>query len=320
MSNLSVNYPICIYYLELSIGGISCLASSFIFLIFGLCREFRGFSFELIFYFIFANFMNTVSYLINFIEDPNIINFDNPGALCKIQAFIMIWFEVALILWSTIISIYICTNSNLILEEDTEVKKKRILFLIFGFIIPFAFSLTATLSEFTGPAGMWCWMKSGYDTTIITYYGVAQYIAIWISIITNMALCAKALFNAKNIKKKEERIVSFQFIKGLCAFPIISFISWLPATANRTLQYFNHSPIFTLEIMDIIFNQIQGLIYVLATIVIHGWKEMWTELKEEIRQRCCNLDNSRLSHSFSEKSVNSKQTAAESSCLVDRTL
>jgi hypothetical protein len=282
------NNPIWIYYLEIGIGSISSLACLLIFLIYYLCKEFRNFSFELVVYFILSNFLSTISYLINFIVLPGNFGIWDNKTLCIAQAFIMMWFEPAVNIWSSIISFYIYNNSSNVNNESYSTKmKKRILFFNIAFGLPLIYSTLALVCGVTGPSGMWCWVEAKSENYINTIFAFVQYILTWTSTLMNLTLCITALVKAGKIKDEEIRESVYTWIKGFCIIPLVTILMKLPGTFNRIIRFFDDGEHEVLEVMHAICNQLLGLLIISMIILIHKRSDMWNELRAELRIRCC---------------------------------
>ena len=126
------------------LGSLSIVSS---YILFYRLRGRRKFSLELVFWLSISDMGSCVSY---FIGDPG------PGAACTVQAMLMNYFELASILWTTVVAL---TLFRLIILQTTS---SHLLghFIVYCNAIPLAVTMLPLINGSYGPTGSWCWVTS----------------------------------------------------------------------------------------------------------------------------------------------------------------
>lgn len=246
-----------LYILEIVLGTISCTACSITIIIFFIRKDIRTFAFELILYLSIACLGSTISYLIIYInDDDDIIGINMP--ICLGQAFSMLLFESSQILFATLISYYIYKEIKPYKSrDDISTFTRRIIYLSIGFGIPLTVCIIALSLDLLGPSGKYCWINTINPSLGAKIYELLDHFFIWCLIATNFIIAIKV----KRLSLSEN---DSEFVKTLIVYPIISMISWLPATINRILLFFDVK-IAAFSVIYIILNHLEGIAYIFAS-------------------------------------------------------
>jgi len=251
------------YYVEASIGSVSVLGSFFIIFVFIFYKKIRSFPFELVLYLTIASMLNTISYLIYYREQENMI--DSNMLFCKTQSFIMIWFELSQMIWVNIIT-YSAYENLVEVDEEYLTSAKRIKYLFIGYILPLVYPIVGLSSNWLGRSGRWCWITQSESFTSTWFYTWTVYSTIWLLILLNIfftVLIIKYLNKISAISRVEKEKIS-KFIFKLIQYPAIQIICILPATINRLVYEFYGEYNSYVEFVCLIFISIQGICYAIC--------------------------------------------------------
>jgi len=215
--------------------------------------------------------MTTFSYIFYYVYDVDDINILNPTK-CKIQAFLMIMFENSQYIWATIIGFYVYQAVYNFEEiENISVCYKRVIYISIGFGIPLVISFVCFECNVLGASRntRWCWIgpideKHQTDPNI-AYFQTILYAFVWILIIINFILNCKALryLNRHFVSIEEQQMIK-GYIWKLLRYPFIQIICILPGTINRLMQIIWNRNNATLQVFQLIFTTLEGLLFAIA--------------------------------------------------------
>jgi hypothetical protein len=261
---LDTNMNVWIYFIELAIGIFSMIGCFFVIIAYIFYPKIRNRAFELVFYLMISSFFNNLSYVINYIEEDNII-IENM-TLCRAQAFIMIWSEVSQITWALLIvhSVYEkVVNFDESAESSCSTCLQRIKYILIGFIYPLILAIVGLLCDYLGPSGKWCWINTTANDYLGMTYGYAIYIIIWLSIFVELIITCLIIRFLNKTYSGEKRVIVTKFIHKLITYPIIQMVCVTPATINRiTFIAFGYNLYF--ELFALIFLTLQGCAYAIT--------------------------------------------------------
>jgi hypothetical protein len=255
-----------IYFVELSIGILSMIGSSFIILAFIFYQKLRNKAFELVFYMTIASFFNNLSYLIYYIEADNKIVEDM--TLCRAQAFLMIWSEVSQMTWAFLISYSVydsVVNFDYMSADDHySTCIQRIKYLTIGFVWPLVVSIIGLACDYLGPSGKWCWINSITNNPFAIAYGWFIYVCLWSSIISGCVITFLVIRFLSRAYSGQKYVIVSRFVTKLITYPLIQIVCWLPATLNRLVFDFSGCYNLYLQLLALLFVSSQGLAYAIA--------------------------------------------------------
>jgi len=262
--DLNTNKNIWIYYVELVIGIISMIGCLFVIMAYICYSSIRNRVFELIFYLMISSFFNNLSYIMNYIEEENMIITNM--SLCRTQAFIMIWSEISQQTWALLIvhSVYDkVVNFDDAAESNRSTCMQRIRYIIFGFIYPLSLAIIGLVCNFLGPSGKWCWINTVTDDKFGYAYGFIIYIIIWSSIFAELIFTCLIIRFLNKTYAGERLVIVSRFMNKLITYPIIHIVCFIPATINRIISLiFGNIPVF--QLLALIFLTLQGLAYAIT--------------------------------------------------------
>jgi len=302
-------WPI-VYIIEICLSSLGIAGSIFVLFVFVCYPSLRTWPFELVAYLSLSSTINSFSYILYYFEDP--LNLQDE-IKCKIQAFIMIWFENSQFIWAMLIgySIYECI---VVFKDEFEVTYcKRIGYLFLGFIIPLGFSLLGFFLDYLGPTGNWCWigeftkppqgMKFSKELKLSTGVRVASGLLISFCIIVILLNWYFIYSTIKSLKieyqNTEVRLMVKGYINKISLFPLIQTICMFPSIVNKFFLFFQLEFVF-LNILQTLFVSSQGCFYALT----YGCNtKVKLALKKTVGKLCCRPDLEK-SKSFSSDSCN----------------
>jgi hypothetical protein len=247
--------------LQIILGSISIVGSSFIILIFFLNLKKVTPAFELILQLSISSLINTASYLILFIYPDEKFN----QMACKIQGSSMLFSELSLLIISTMISFYIWRSKAVFTSNDKFNCKERMIYLSINYFIPLTIALCCI--ESIGENGRWCWIDKKYGKSL----ALIEYLAGWILIMLNIIFaCLTMKITNENLHREEIKNRK-EYVRKLSRYPVISVICWLPATICRIVGLFEilndtqYKIDFFFQILHIIFNSVQGFLFAIVS-------------------------------------------------------
>jgi len=263
-------------YINLSLASLSILGCLFIIIIFSLYKSIRSFAMEQVMYLTFSCLIATISYILQGL-DPNLVKESGKDIqsreninICKIQSFLMVWFENSQFISSTLIAFTV--YRSVIFSEDFitgKSKSRRIIYLIAIFLFPFLFSLIGLIffSVF-GPSNFWCYIKlpskDGEINLDSKVFYALNYTVFWILIGLNFYFNIKIIsFIKKEFISNENEIISARnyYIRKLVIFPIVQSVLIIPGTINRFIQLVFQKDFSILIIIQVTFACSSGFIY-----------------------------------------------------------
>jgi len=281
------------------------LGSLFVVLVFLCYENLRTWPFELASYLSFASMINSISYVLYYINDDK-----DPvdPVKCRAQAFLMIWFENSQFIWAMMIG-YAIYESIVLLRDDAEHVNtfKRIGYIAMGFGTPLLYSLVAYFLDYLGPIGNWCWIGEIPETKIYLTNNQdlsreldqSTGVRIVSAILLGFSLLAISLnwyFIYSTIKSlkdeytnEKELILVRGYINKIALFPLIQTVCMFPSYVNKFFILFQYE-YHWISVVQTLFVSCQGLCYAL----VYGCN---TKTKNAIRDTlrtgfCCKKDRS----------------------------
>jgi hypothetical protein len=269
------------FILEIFLGSLSCSSLLMIILIFLLYKENRKvFEFELIAYLCFADFINTISYLIYFIDEDEAVNMP----LCNTQAFLMVWFEFSQYIIATLLILHGYHSIDTINLNEAECSK-RVKYLVVSFVPAFFFALGGLLGGMFGPSGYWC--SCSNEGVNFDIYIIIAHLIMWGIILFNLVLAIKSYRKINSLQAHDQKSLDKNYFKQLLMFPIISLIGIVPATLNRIIYNFTEDKLNYFELVHIVFFFPQGLCYTLCIIYFTNIKLYVKKFLNTLLCCCC---------------------------------
>lgn len=257
-------------YINLVLGCISIIGCFFILLIFIIYKSIRSFAMEQVIYLSISCLISTFAYIMQGLnrEKVRLSNNLEMFNICKIQSFLMVWFENSKFISATLISFTV--YRSVIYFEEINTKKthlRRIIYILIIFALPFIFSLVGLIC-FTvfGPSDFWCYielrssLEDNFDNKI--FYLIA-YLLIWICIFLNFYFNIRIIsYLKKEYSNHEVEIKSTElYVKKLTIFPIVQTILMLPGTLNRLMELCFEENLSVLKLIQVTAACSTGLIY-----------------------------------------------------------
>lgn len=290
------------FFVQIILASLSVLGTFFVLFVFVCYKNLRNWAFEIIFYLCLAAMINSISYMLYYVqfddtsEDLNIQR-------CQTQAFIMIWFENSQFLWAMLLgfSIY----ESIVLSKDDENADeasacKRIVYLIIGFCVPLLFSVFAIAFDMIGPMGNWCWIgeldhKNNNSANFSKDITLPQSVVIVSSILIGFNFLVlilnwyfiystiKQLYDTYSYSKESKEIISV-YTNKIVTYPLIQTVCMFPGLLNKILICFAEKEYQVLNIIQALFLSSQGLWYAL----FYGCnKQVKGAIKETYERRLC---------------------------------
>lgn len=268
------NQPI-FQYINMTLACLSIAGCLFIIIIFLLYKSIRSFAMEQVIYLTFSCLITTISYILQAL-DPEKVRKSGEGLspdellnICKIQSFLMVWFENSQFISATLIAFTI--YRSVIFSEEIitgKTQSRRIIYLLTIYFCPFVFSLIGLLSfSVFGPSDFWCFIKIGQEnhennTDNIIFYSL-NYTVFWILIGLNFYFNIKIIyFIRKELINNENEVISAQnYIRKLAIFPIIQTLLLIPGTINRFTELILNKNITALMLIQVTAACSSGFIY-----------------------------------------------------------
>jgi hypothetical protein len=289
--------PLWFYWVDFTLGIIGCFASLLIILVFIFCKDRRSFAFEVIVYFCIATYFDELSFLLFYNSVTlNVLPDGTDTFMCYAQAFLMIWMELSLIIWSTLISFYIWRSVKY-QGREFSLKTMRIVYLLIGFAFPLLVSLLVSVLGKTGISGLWCWIKAEQSHTTELLYTTFLYILVYTCLISNFVFCGLTYYIIRKNQEDVERDFSMEYFKGMISFPFMIFVSWIISSIYRILQIGGNT-VFGLQATIVILFQLQGTFNAIIIFYMHGFKKMMGALYYEIKIKFKSTQDTRISQSF----------------------
>jgi hypothetical protein len=227
-------------YTNIILSFFSLFGSLMVIILFTFRKNLRSFVFTLIFYLSISELLNSIANImsINKLSDPE------NDLICTIQATIINYTDFCSLIWMCIISytIYI-----LMTRYNPNLKAKKCLFIILGFILPLVFNTIQAIIFFNGKSkskqegdivpDLWCWI---YDMETNKSIVIILYSFIWLLIVCNCIFILRAIAFLKSNCDYEDpcsRKIR-KMINKLYMYPFLSAVCFLFATIHRAYQIF----------------------------------------------------------------------------------
>jgi len=117
---------------------MSLLASLYIIVIYICYKKTRNFAFKMVFYLNIADFCYSVAELFTLKNPDFLFDVEFSEGICLAQSFLMTWFGLSSIIWTSIIAWTLYSTAIL---NNTNIEEKEIKYIFLGFILPMIASL-----------------------------------------------------------------------------------------------------------------------------------------------------------------------------------
>ncbi len=210
----------------------------------------RKFSLKLVLMLAVSDIGSCLSY---FLGNPS-----EGSALCYSQALMMSFFELASILWTTVIA-FTLFRLIILLKPSNDLMTR---FHLYGWGIPFVCTVLPLTTGSYGASGAWCWIKDdsiqgGEDgpsdnlSSSITEQGniwrvTTFYLPLWLAIVFNSVMYLIVTNTLSRIASTR----SVKMVKRLRLYPLILVFCWMGATINRLQNVISpNEPVFSLYLL-----------------------------------------------------------------------
>ena len=165
---------------------LSLFGSLTIILLFFCKRNLRSFVFTLVLFLSISELFNSIA---NVMSINKLLPKEN-RLLCDIQSVIITYTDMCSLIWMCIISY---TIRDLMINNNQNFSKRKIIFILFGFFVPIVFTILQAVIYFTQRddeseksiqiiSDCWCWI---YDMETNKTVVIILYAFYWLLIISN---------------------------------------------------------------------------------------------------------------------------------------
>lgn len=276
-----------IIYIAVKISSsISIILSLFIIFSFLCIKHYNNFFYELVNYLTLSTIFFNIQYLV-----PQSLVDVTP--FCQIQAFIGIFASLSVSVWIFLIS-NITYQMTTDIEEISVIARNRTNLLIYGYLLPFFFSLIPFIQNSYEFGDFFCGIKKEkavFEIIFVSIYYVVQIMLLILTLAINRR--TKAF-----LKKEFEQIEYDNYrskINKLLVFPIILVLLLFPSIILSVAKQFRDDSNFWLELISVMIETSGGtvlsLLYIFTTKVV----------KTMVNYLCCKKqDDYEATGSFSE--------------------
>ena len=117
---------------------LSLFSALYIIMIYICYSKTRNFAFKMVFYLNIADFLYSISQLFILKNPEFLFDVEFSETLCLAQSFMMTWFGLSSILWTSIIA---WTLYSTVILNNTNIEEKEIKYIFMGFILPLMASI-----------------------------------------------------------------------------------------------------------------------------------------------------------------------------------
>lgn len=197
--------------------------------------------------------------------------------LCTSQAVLQQYFELASVLWATVIATTLSLAIWWRVAPPADEWRPAIYGVAWG--LPMLVSLLPFSTGSYGSAGAWCWIRPKPRAESHAWRFSIFYGPIWVAIIYNAIVYSKAAVVLKRLSSTvagdEASIKLKQTIARLLRYPLILVVCWTLPTVNRIQQIVQRQPVFALYVMTVITRALLGFLNALnfgtTPIVMAHW-------------------------------------------------
>lgn len=186
---------------------------------------------------------------------------------CQLQAFLVGFFGLSSVLWSTAIAY---TLRRIFVSGDEiyyVTVQSNFYFRMYAIICQGIPAVLAILPVFTngwGDTGGWCWIKDNNAVNTMWRF-VTYYIWIWTCLVYNLGIYVSVLRQIIKLDEMHvlEESTALKNLRKLKYFPLAMVASQFWATINRLYECFG-APIFWLCLLHVSFTSLMGFFNALA--------------------------------------------------------
>ena len=255
--------------LNIVVSGIASVGSLFVLVTYLMFPRLRVFSYTLVFFLAFSEFMFSISNMMG--QD------DDDSATCMAQSLIQSYFGLAMVFWTTTIAFTL--KQSIV----SPLKLKRASQHLFRFFL-YCFGLPAILMAFPfltdsyGQSGGWCWLKN--DSAGRFWRFMQFYLPLWTCMAYNARVAFDMRSHIEHLRQHMTMVVGGDETKlpkrTFLLFPLVLLISWTFATINRVQQMISpDNPQLWLFILHVLFCNAQGLFHAVAFACTRSVRNEW---------------------------------------------
>jgi len=202
----------------------------------------QNFVFNLVFYLSISETLNSIGNIMSIhklYDDESGFN----DTVCDIQAVIINYTDFCSLTWMCIISY---TLYDLMINYNQDFSSKRIFFLVFGFGLPFVFTLVQVIIFYMtkinhknseGKYECWCWLFHMNENWVAV---LIFYIFYWVLIVGNFFVIWRVIRVLKSCVDESDMFCSRikKMVYKLYMYPLVSAACFVFATMHRMYQIF----------------------------------------------------------------------------------
>ena len=232
-----------IYLGRAIVASVSFICSTVILIFYFSFKELQFFFMRLIMFLIFSDAIHSLC--MTFPSDNEVS--------CYVQAVLLEFSSSSRAIWALMICIALYVG---IVNQDRRVEERTLYFMLGGYGLPVILTAIPAIFDSYGQAGGWCWITLDEDFLV----GSILRLACFYAPLTIVIICCLVLYSliAKAIKEHLEGLEDAggsqdEIIKRIMIFPMILIICY--------------APIYTLRILDFIYQDSISYILSLASIL-----------------------------------------------------
>ena len=198
--------------------------------------------------------------------------------LCTSQAVLQQFFELASVLWATVIA----TTLHLAIRRvDVAERRRRRAAYAFSWCLPLAVAVLPLTTSSYGASGAWCWIRPRPRVPSAAWRFSIFYVPVWLAIAYNGAVyanCAWVLERLRSVADDAAADTLRATIHRLARYPLILVACWGVPTVNRLQQIITPDrPVFALYVGTVMTRSMLGFLNALAFGVTHNVKHEWRQ-------------------------------------------
>lgn len=264
-------------------ASLSLLGCIFLIFLIWLFKKYKFFVQRMILSLGIAAFLDSISYIMGDIYPE--------GNLCDAQAFLMSYFDWAVLCWVCCITF----NLWLITIKHISSREYEKWYHVVSWGVPLFWAVIPLIGGHYGPAGVWCWIDNNSYAWRFAVWYVPLFILIIGMALTNSYIVWKVYSRASEwegtFRQEHETSTNLlkEEVKPLLAYPLIYlFINICPLILRIHNATHKHDPThFPLLVLTVIFGPLQGACNAIAFAMDRETRTRltWTEIKLAMRSR-----------------------------------
>jgi hypothetical protein len=278
-----------LYTIQVIFSSITILSVILSIILFACFRSIRTFAVELIFYLCITEMIANMFNLIPFdllIKDANLI--------CYLQSFSEMFFPLASMIITTFICAFAYISSKYELIYHMHKSQIRTYILCFTLIISSVFGFSVFIFELIGKTSTSCFLdfatvdnkkKRSISILIYTYYSL--FIVLILISLKFISSTKKLLGNIPELNTEE---IS-KYLNKLRLYPLIQFITTIPAAAHRIFQLYNNNFNISFEVIQTISDSLRGALFVIFFVLSPGVLKLLFKSREKKKKEAIEIKN-----------------------------